>query len=221
MKRTSPFLRLVSRPTRSPGRSSTGPELVRRLTPISFASRIASVVLPRPGGPKNSAWSSGSLRERAASIAIWRFSRTLAWPTNSVRREGRSDASALVSSPSGSGVVISLRALTSACRQEGERQLHELRGAPGPVAGERAAHGVVGLGGGVAEFHEGLHRRVRRAARRRAALALAIVGLVLELQHHALGGLLADAAHRGQRGEVVLADRAHDALGRELRQHRE
>src|SRR5437870_1489067 len=79
----------VSRPTRSPGRSSTGPEVVRTLTPNSFAISRASVVLPRPGGPKNRVWSRGSRRCFAASIAIWSDSLTFAWPTNSSSPDGR------------------------------------------------------------------------------------------------------------------------------------
>jgi hypothetical protein len=47
---------------RSPARSSTGPEVWRKLTPISWATMWASVVLPSPGGPKSSTWSSDSLR---------------------------------------------------------------------------------------------------------------------------------------------------------------
>jgi hypothetical protein len=38
------------------GRSSTGPEVWRRLTPSSLAMMCASVVLPRPGGPNSSTW---------------------------------------------------------------------------------------------------------------------------------------------------------------------
>src|SRR2546425_7286500 len=59
------------------------------LTPSSFAMRRARVVLPSPGGPKNSVWSSGSRRCFAASIAICKDSLTFAWPTNSSSREGR------------------------------------------------------------------------------------------------------------------------------------
>ena len=51
MKRMSPSRRFVSVPTRSPGFSSAGPDVVRMLTPISRAMSSASVVLPRPGGP--------------------------------------------------------------------------------------------------------------------------------------------------------------------------
>ena len=60
MNSMSPGPSEVSRPTRSPGFSSTGPEVVRSWTPISRAISMASVVLPRPGGPKNSVWSSVS-----------------------------------------------------------------------------------------------------------------------------------------------------------------
>ena len=109
MKRMSPGFRAVSMPTRSPGRSSTGPDVTRMSTPSSRAISIASVVLPRPGGPKNSAWSRGSLRCFAASIAICSDSFTFAWPTNSSSRDGRSAASLTRSSGSTSGVVISER----------------------------------------------------------------------------------------------------------------
>src|SRR5438552_3268959 len=68
--------------------------------------RRAGVGVPRPEGPKNSAWSSGSLRCFVASMAIWSDSLTLAWPTSSSRREGRSAASVTRSSGSASGVVI-------------------------------------------------------------------------------------------------------------------
>src|SRR5437763_1019804 len=99
----------VSSPTRSPGRSSTGPEVVRTFTPSSFAMSRASVVLPRPGGPKKSVWSRGSRRCLAASMAIWSDSLTFAWPTNSSRPDGRSAASVSRSSGSASGVVRCVR----------------------------------------------------------------------------------------------------------------
>ena len=53
MNSTSFASRLVRIAARSPGRSSTGPEVWRRLTPISRAMMCASVVLPRPGGPNS------------------------------------------------------------------------------------------------------------------------------------------------------------------------
>jgi len=54
MKSTSRACRLVRMPARSPGRSSTGPDVDFTGTPSSFAMTYASVVLPRPGGPNSS-----------------------------------------------------------------------------------------------------------------------------------------------------------------------
>ena len=62
MKRTSRSLRLVSRPARSPLRSSAGPLVTWMPTPSSEAMMWASDVLPRPGGPENRQWSSASPR---------------------------------------------------------------------------------------------------------------------------------------------------------------
>ena len=62
MNSMSPGPSEVSRPTRSPGFSSTGPEVVRSCTPISRAISMASVVFPSPGGPKKRVWSSVSPR---------------------------------------------------------------------------------------------------------------------------------------------------------------
>ena len=80
MNSTSCGSRLVRMAARSPARSSTGPEVERRLTPISWATMWASVVLPSPGGPKSSTWSSDSLRWRAAWMKISSCSRILTWP---------------------------------------------------------------------------------------------------------------------------------------------
>ena len=51
MKRTSRSLSVVSIAARSPGFSSTGPEVARTGTPSSLPMTYARVVLPRPGGP--------------------------------------------------------------------------------------------------------------------------------------------------------------------------
>ncbi len=53
---------------RSPALASTGPEVARKFTPSSRAMICASVVLPSPGGPNSSTWSSASPRPRAASM---------------------------------------------------------------------------------------------------------------------------------------------------------
>ena len=93
MNSTSRSSRLVSSAARSPALAMTGPEVARKPTPSSRATICASVVLPRPGGPTNSTWSSASLRLRAASMKIERFLRACAWPTNSDSNCGRSAVS--------------------------------------------------------------------------------------------------------------------------------
>src|SRR5258706_1917406 len=102
MKSTSFGSRLVRIAARSPGRSSTGPEVERRLTPISRARMCARVVLPRPGGPNSSTWSSASPRPRAAWMKISNWPRILSWPTYSARVAGRK-----------------LRWICSSCTEEG------------------------------------------------------------------------------------------------------
>ena len=81
--------RLVSSAARSPGRSSTGPEVDLIDTPISWAMILARVVLPNPGGPKIKVWSKDSLRPRAAWINSSICSRTVGWPMYSARLRGR------------------------------------------------------------------------------------------------------------------------------------
>src|SRR6185437_2521828 len=64
MNSTSFGCKLVSCAARSPAFWITGPEVARKPTPISRATICARVVLPRPGGPWKSTWSSASPRER-------------------------------------------------------------------------------------------------------------------------------------------------------------
>ena len=65
---------------RSPVRSMAGPLVVRMLAPNSLATTVASVVLPRPGGPENRMWSTTSPRARAASMRMASDSFTFVWP---------------------------------------------------------------------------------------------------------------------------------------------
>ena len=104
MNRTSPSSRLVSSAARSPDLAITGPDVARKPTPISRARIPARVVLPRPGGPWSSTWSSASPRLFAAWTNTRRFSRAACCPMNSSRLFGRSAASA--SSAVRSGVVM-------------------------------------------------------------------------------------------------------------------
>src|SRR5262250_3049816 len=62
MKSTSRSPRLVRIPITSAPRSREGPAVVTMLAPSSLAMMAASVVLPSPGGPESSTWSSGSPR---------------------------------------------------------------------------------------------------------------------------------------------------------------
>ncbi len=89
-----------------PGRRrapAPGPEVMRSPTPISAATMPASDVLPRPGGPANSRWSTGCSRRRAASSTISRCSVSWGCPLNSSRCRGRRRASSASSAGSGSG----------------------------------------------------------------------------------------------------------------------
>ena len=67
----------------SPLRSSAGPATCRMPTPSSLRTICASDVLPSPGGPASSTWSSASPRAFAASSAICSCSLTRSWPTKS------------------------------------------------------------------------------------------------------------------------------------------
>ena len=93
MNSTSFGSRFVNKPARSPGLSSTGPDVVRIAAPISFATMFASVVFPSPGGPCNSTWSRASPRETAARMKTPRFSSTACWPVKSSKRAGRNTRS--------------------------------------------------------------------------------------------------------------------------------
>ena len=62
-------------------------------TPSSSRMICASVVLPSPGGPASSTWSSASSRAFAASRAMPSCSLIRSWPTKSSSRRGRSERS--------------------------------------------------------------------------------------------------------------------------------
>ena len=110
MNSTSRGSRLVSSAARSPGRSSTGPEVWRRLTPSSCAMMCESVVLPSPGGPNSSTWSSDSFRLRAASMKIESWPRIFSCPMYSSSMRGRSARSSASScAPAGFAVTTRWR----------------------------------------------------------------------------------------------------------------
>ena len=186
----------------SPFRSSAGPATVRIPTPSSSRTIVASVVLPSPGGPTSSTWSSASPRAFAASSAISSCSLIRSWPTKSSSRRGRSECSTS-SSPVAQGRCEELAAS---------------RGAP-----QRLAHAL--LGGQLRDRRRrapapprrpsSRARRERRARRDRAALrsptrpgrSRPAIEL-LQLEHDPLGGLLADPGDRLEARRVAERDRA-------------
>ena len=89
MKRTSFGSSEVRIPAKSPGLSKIGPLVILKPTPSSLAMMLLSVVLPSPGGPYSSVWSSGSPRYLAASTKTLKFSTTFCWPLKSLKRSGR------------------------------------------------------------------------------------------------------------------------------------
>ena len=89
MKSTSPGLRFVSSPARSPGLSSTGPDVTRNCAPISLAMMFARVVLPSPGGPCSNTWSSESPRMSAALMKTRRLSTIFSCPAKFSNSCGR------------------------------------------------------------------------------------------------------------------------------------
>ena len=84
------------RPRCRPCARAPGPAVWTNGTPSSSATIRASDVLPRPGGPASSTWSSASPRSAAARIEISSWAFSASWPTNSSSRRGRSRASLLV-----------------------------------------------------------------------------------------------------------------------------
>ena len=222
MNRTSPSSSLVRIAARSPARSSAGPDVMCRCTPISAATMPAMLVLPRPGGPASSRWSAAWPRRRAASRTIARCSLSSRWPTNSASRRGRSPAS--------SG--LARRRRRRRCRAARHARL-----APSSFNASRssvAASPPDGSSRSASRISSG-RSRARRAprARRRPTPPAATaadrfedrqVEPVAQLDQQPLGGLLADAGHERQRGEVAGGDdvdeRRRRVRGEDRHRHR-
>ena len=107
----------------SPLRSSAGPAVCTKGTSSSEAMICASDVLPRPGGPASSTWSSASPRAAAASIETCSCSRRPSWPTNSSRRARAQRAVELVLAVQGARGVDALEASTLDPPQRAGQQL--------------------------------------------------------------------------------------------------
>src|SRR5438552_983812 len=76
MNRTEPSSKLVKNGSKSAGLARAGPLVIWIEVPSSLGSTVAKVVLPRPGGPSNRMWPSGSLSFFEARTAISRRAAT-------------------------------------------------------------------------------------------------------------------------------------------------
>src|SRR5918994_6153379 len=219
MKSTSPSSRLVRMAARSPARSSAGPLVTRRLTPSSAATIPASDVLPVPGGPAKSRWSTAWPRCFAAPSRISRCSLSRSWPTNSSSRRGRRVVSS--ARPIGSAAGLSSSSLDTGDRQELQRVAQQVLDRP--VVGE-LGEDVAYLVGLVAETRQrGPHLGAARRRRRGGVGVLERRDLEagLELDQQPLGGAFPDARHEGQGVEVVVDQGAAEDTRRVARQDRQ
>src|SRR6478609_3740017 len=234
-KSTSPSFMPERIAARSPAWVMAGPLVSRSGAVISWAMIIASVVLPRPGGPESSTWSGTRPRPRAASRTSPSCSRTRCWPTTSARVRGRSAASTARSSPSASAAVSVRRCSASwaarwsvgsmsglAQRAQGRaEQRRDLRVVAG-LGRDRLDRGV-GLLGGPAQAHQGLEhlvlpRRGRAGRRTGPDVTHGSAEPVLQLEDDPLRPLLADAGDPREGLGVVGGDGHAQLVGREAGQ---
>ena len=188
--------------------STAGPAIVRMPTPSSSRTMYASYVLPRPGGPASSTWSSASPRAFAAMSAISSCSFTRSCPTNSSSQRGRSVCSTLPRRPRPRAPVRR----TSSCRPP-QGLPHTLLGRRGRIRLRRAR-----ARRRRASSRARRARRARRRGRRRRRAAdrrdrHRRRELLLQLEHDALGRLLADAGDRLEARGVLAHDRAAQLVG--------
>ena len=192
-------------------------------TPSSAATICASEVLPRPGGPASSTWSSASPRARAASMNTASCSFTRSWPTKSSSVRGRSERSSSSSAGSATGswtrstpgVRMPLIARPSAPRRSGPRASRRRRASSSPSAScgskprpSRPSRASV----------RGSSEAVWRTTISSRHLAR---HLLAQLDDDALGGALADAGHGLEAGGVAGGDRVQQLARRAAREHRQ
>src|SRR5690606_39152541 len=235
MKRTSPSLIEDRIAARSPACCTAGPEVSRSAPWTSAAMIIASVVLPRPGGPAMSTWSGGRRRAAAASSTSESWSRTTRWPMNSARRRGRSAAStarsgswtwASRSCSSAASSLASGRSATACASQQLERGAQHRAGVLG-VDGAALDHlvgGRLGLLGGPAEADErgdDVGAAARGRGRSLGAAAERGAEPVPQLEQDAPRALVADAGHLDERLVVLVRDGGAQPVGGVHGEHRQ
>ena len=194
--------------------STAGPAIVRMPTPSSSRTMYARLVLPRPGGPASSTWSSASPR---AFAAVERDLELLldALLADELVEPARAEADVeLPPRPRSSTGATNELMLPSA----------------GPAAHAPRASRRIGLARARARRRRSSSRarRARRARRRGrrcrapATGAIAVTReLLLQLEHDALGRLLADAGDRLEADGVLAHDRAAQLVGRRAGDDRE
>src|SRR6202050_2202223 len=229
----------------SPLRSRAGPAVCTNGTSSSAATICASEVLPSPGGPASSRWSSASARAPAASIATASCSRSARSSSSSPTRYGVwmrvAVSPACLPAPSRvgptgcapEGVLIVLTPSRRRPRQT-QRLGDQLLGAQLLRAvALHACQQLLGLAGRIAELDQALAgERARiefpptQAATRNDRhpwhdRRLAIdADLLAQLDDDPLGRALADDGHRLKTRRVASGERAEQLLNRPSGEHR-
>ena len=174
-----------------------------RCTPISVATMPASVVLPSPGGPAKSRWSTAWPRcgpPRARSQVLLE----LALADELGERRGRSPASTT------SSASLPTPGSRNSSRTPAPSSLSASRSSVGASASAgQLAQRLADLVGAVAEPGQRLaHVTDHRASarRRRRGRAPGTESRLFSSIEQPLGGLAADARHEGERGDVGAGD---------------
>ena len=228
MKNTEPGSSAVRNAATSPLRSRAGPAVWTSGASSSRAAMCASEVLPRPGGPASSTWSSASPRRRAASMnsASWRL--TCSWPTKSSSACGRRERSSSSSSGRAAGTCMLIspgrRAHAALTAVRSAAAIRSSGAASSSALGDRLVEHRLRLRGVVAEADEALARQRPRTClgRRPRRLGRELAGDALaQLDDHALGRLAPDAGHDLEALHVARRDREPRVGDGRAGQHRE
>ncbi len=233
MNSTSPGASDDSTAARSPACWIAGPLDIRSGRPLSWATIMASVVLPRPGGPASRMWSGVRFCMAAASSSSCSCPRTFAWPTNSARDRGRR-APSKASSASDSrrshdrvGHDRSQHRIARAAPAAGRGSRGRGAAAPAPPRVRVGGHGHGVLDGlrrdplRPAEADQGDQHIVAhaRGAHRGGTRRRGGEDLAGQRQHDELRGLRPDTGHPAERRVVLRRDRDGDLVGGHRREH--
>ena len=206
----------------SPLRSSAGPAVCTNGTSSSAARICASDVLPSPGGPASSTWSSASPRAAAASSDDRRAAPCSAGLADELLQAPRPQR------------AVELRPRTSTRGRLDALGAHR----PGRLAARAASSSSARVAAGAGEQRVGLGERRSRAragrrgracaGRRRGATTIGPsarpgvdADLLAQLDHDPLRGPLADARHGLEARGVAGGERADELARRAAAEHRQ